>query len=152
MPAPCLFCRIVDRSQPAAIVYEDETSVAFLDHKPLFLGHVLLIPKAHVETLRDLPAAQVGPLFENARLLAEAVETALRADGSFVAINNRVSQSVPHLHIHVVPRRKKDGLRGFFWPRTRYADDSERDSIRALLSAAIEGLQKPPGASSFVHD
>jgi len=152
MPAPCLFCRIVDRSQTAAIVYEDETSVAFLDHKPLFLGHILLILRAHVETLPDLPAAQVGPLFENARLLAEAVEAALNADGSFVAINNRVSQSVPHMHIHIVPRRKKDGLRGFFWPRTRYADDSERDSIRALLSAAIEGLQKPPGASSFVHD
>jgi histidine triad (HIT) family protein len=120
-------------------VLEDEEAVAFLDHRPLFPGHCLLVPRAHHETLGDLPAAQVGALFTRARLLALAVEKGMAAEGTLVALNNRVSQSVPHLHVHVVPRRRGDGLRGFFWPRTRYASDSElhaaRDALRAALSA-----------------
>ena len=110
--------------------------MAFLDHRPLFPGHVLLIPKQHFETLGDLPAASVAPLFEHARRLSIAVEQALGAEGSFVAVNNRVSQSVPHLHIHVVPRRRKDGLRGF-WPRTKYHDPSEVESTRVSLRDAL---------------
>src|SRR5262245_42253632 len=118
--ASCAFCRIVSRSSPAAVVLEDELTLAILDHRPLFPGHCLLFPRAHVETLGDLPPDLVGAVFQAAQRLARAVERALAAQGTFVAINNRVSQSVPHLHVHVVPRRAKDGLRGFFWPRQRY--------------------------------
>ena len=117
------------------MVFEDEVSIAFLDHRPLFPGHTLLAPKEHYETLTDMPGELVGPLFTNARRLARAVEQGMAAEGTFVAINNRVSQSVPHLHIHIVPRRKGDGLRGFFWPRQKYKDDNEihrtQDAIRA---------------------
>ena len=102
------------------LVYEDDDSVAFLDHRPLFHGHTLLVPRIHVETLGDLPAELVEPFFKAAQLLTRAIESALGAEGTFVAMNNRVSQSVPHLHVHVVPRRRKDGLKGFFWPRTKY--------------------------------
>ncbi len=116
--AECLFCRIASGELPATIVYEDDNSVAFLDHRPLFPGHTLLVPREHVETLGELPAKLVGPYFEAAQLLARAVESAMEAEGTFVAMNNRVSQSVPHLHVHIVPRRRKDGLKGFFWPRT----------------------------------
>jgi len=122
-------------------VFEDAVSVAFLDHRPVFPGHCLLIPRTHYETLIDLPPELVEPLFANARKLAEGVERGLSADGSFVAVNNRVSQSVPHLHIHIVPRRKKDGLRGFFWPRQHYADDSERRRVRDALRAALSKTQ-----------
>src|SRR5213075_2796224 len=104
---------------------------------PLFPGHCLLIPRTHYETLSDLPPAQIEPLFSAAQRLARAVETGMRADGSFVAINNRVSQSVPHLHIHVVPRRRKDGLRGFFWPRTRYASDGEMAAVAARITERL---------------
>src|SRR5215510_631293 len=105
MADECLFCRIVSGELPATIVYEDENAVAFLDHRPLFPGHSLLVPKQHVETLGDLPPAQVGPFFKAVQLLSRGVETAMQAEGTFVAMNNRVSQSVPHLHVHVVPRR-----------------------------------------------
>ncbi|MGH2784223.1 MAG: HIT family protein [Actinomycetota bacterium] len=125
MAARCTFCDIIAGSVPAHIVLDDEVAVAFLDHRPVFKGHVLLAPREHVETLGDLTDALIDPLFSRARALARAVERGLEAHGSFVAINNRVSQSVPHLHVHVVPRRRKDGLRGFFWPRTTYADDGE---------------------------
>lgn len=131
----CKFCEIA--GAPAYLVFEDQVSIAFLDHRPLFLGHTLLIPRQHVETLADLPPALVGPLFANAQLLARAVEQAMEAEGSFVAINNRVSQSVPHLHVHIVPRRSKDGLRGFFWPRIAHPapDDLRRaqEAIRTTL-------------------
>ena len=123
MSDTCIFCRIAAREIPAEIVYEDEHSLAFLDIDPLFPGHTLLIPKQHSETLTGLPPEQVAPLFLNAQRLTAAVEAAVEAHGSFLAINNRVSQSVPHLHVHVVPRRKKDGLRGFFWPRRKYESD-----------------------------
>jgi histidine triad (HIT) family protein len=133
----CLFCRIVSRELAAALVFEDPSALAFLDHRPLFPGHCLLIPKPHYETLADLPADWIAPLFANARLLAMAVERAMASEGSFLAINNRVSQSVPHLHIHIVPRNKKDGLRGFFWPRRKYESESEMERVREAVRAAI---------------
>ena len=140
-PEPdCTFCRIVRAELPGFVVFEDETTLAFLDRRPLFHGHSLLIPRTHYETLADLPAALVGPLFSNAQLLARAVERGLDAEGSFVAMNNTVSQSVPHLHVHVVPRRRGDGLRGFFWPRTRYAGDAEMAAVRDAIRAAIEAF------------
>jgi histidine triad (HIT) family protein len=142
MEGECLFCRIVDGSQAASLVMENEQVIAFLDHRPLFPGHCLLIPKVHMETLSDLPADAVGGFFQAAQLLARAVEEGLGADGSFVAINNRVSQSVPHLHVHVVPRRKKDGLRGFFWPRGKYADDGDMEKVRAAIQGAVERLRR----------
>jgi histidine triad (HIT) family protein len=120
--ADCLFCGIAAHKIEAKIVFEDAISVAFLDNRPLFAGHCLLIPKAHYATLTDLPADLVGPLFLNAQHLTKAVETAMNAEGSFVAMNNVVSQSVPHFHIHIVPRTKGDGLRGFFWPRQKLED------------------------------
>ena len=134
----CLFCRIVSGEIPAVIVYEDKDTVAFLDHRPLFPGHLLLVPREHFETLSDLPVTQVGPLFTNAQMLSRAVESAMEAEGSFVAMNNRVSQSVPHLHVHIVPRRRKDGLKGFFWPRTKYKSDEEMEIIREKISAKIK--------------
>ena len=132
----CLFCEIAAGRVPAAVVFEDQHSIAFLDHRPLFHGHVLLIPRQHVETLPDVPAASIAPLFTNAQRLTHAVESAMSAQGTFVAINNRVSQSVPHLHIHIVPRRKGDGLRGFFWPRTKYSD-SELEATAAAIRGAL---------------
>jgi histidine triad (HIT) family protein len=129
MSKVCVFCEIV---------FEDEYSMAFLDQRPLFPGHCLLVPREHHETLQDLPAGLVPPLFLNAQLLARAVERGMQAEGVYVAMNNRVSQSVPHLHVHIVPRRRKDGLRGFFWPRNKYAGEQEaaaaRDAIRAALA------------------
>ncbi|CAN5180014.1 HIT family protein [soil metagenome] len=132
-----MFCAIVAGSVSAHVVLDDEVAFAFLDARPLFAGHSLLVPRGHHETLTDLPPDEVGPLFARARLLAAAMESGLGATGSFVAVNNRVSQSVPHLHIHVVPRRHKDGLRGFFWPRTRYASDDEAAAVAARLREAL---------------
>ena len=134
----CLFCRIVSGEVPAVVVYEDANTFAFLDHRPLFPGHTLLVPREHYETLGDLPAAQVGPLFKDAQLLSRAVESAMEAEGSFVAMNNRVSQSVPHLHVHIVPRRRKDGLKGFFWPRTKYKSAEELEITRQKISSKIK--------------
>jgi histidine triad (HIT) family protein len=137
----CTFCRIVAGDIAAATVLDDEHTLAFLDHRPLFPGHCLLIPKAHYETLTDLPVELTGPLFQNARLIAGAMEQALASDGSLVAVNNRVSQSVPHLHIHVVPRRKKDGLRGFFWPRQKYPSPDEMMRVRDSLREGIRRIR-----------
>ncbi len=137
----CAFCKIIRAEERAYIVFEDDISLAFLDRRPLFPGHCLLIPKEHYETLIDLPAILVAPFFLNAQLLAGAVEKGLKADGVFVAINNRVSQSVPHLHIHIVPRHKKDGLKGFFWPRQRYKDEEAILSIQRTLRATIAQLR-----------
>src|SRR5712692_9436938 len=134
---PCAFCRIAAGELAAALVFEDEISLAFLDHRPLFAGHCLLVPKSHFETLRDIPEALLGRLFTTAQMLSAAVEDGLAAEGSFVAVNNRVSQSVPHMHIHVVPRRKGDGLKGFFWPRRKYCDDAEMEVARLALRDAI---------------
>jgi histidine triad (HIT) family protein len=134
----CLFCRIVSGELSAVIVFEDKDSLAFLDHRPLFPGHTLLVPREHYETLTDLPAEHVGPLFQNAQTLARAVESAMEAEGTFVAMNNRVSQSVPHLHIHIVPRRRKDGLKGFFWPRTKYKTPEEMELVQQKIGAALK--------------
>ena len=133
----CLFCAIVAGDEPAHVVAETRDTLAFLDIRPLFPGHTLLVTKEHHETLLDLPAALVAPYFTEAQRLAGAMETALGAAGSFVAINNRVSQSVAHLHAHVVPRNRKDGLRGFFWPRTKYASPEEAEAVAATLRAAL---------------
>ncbi len=135
--ASCVFCAIARGEAPAAVVHADDAAVAFLDVRPLFEGHVLLVPRVHVVTLPDLPAELVAPVFGTAQRLCRAVETALDAPGTFVAMNNRVSQSVPHLHVHVVPRRPKDGLRGFFWPRTRYADESAMRATAERIAAAM---------------
>ncbi len=134
----CLFCRIVGGEEPATIVASDDEIVAFLDIRPLFPGHVLIVSRAHVETLADLPTDRVGPLFERVASMERVVETTMRAAGSFVALNNRVSQSVPHLHVHVVPRTKGDGLKGFFWPRTRYESPQHQADVGAALAAAWE--------------
>jgi len=135
--AGCVFCRIVAGEVEARVVLETDAVLGFLDHRPLFPGHVLIAPKAHVETLADLPDDLLAPLFAETRRTAAAMETALGAAGSFVAMNNRVSQSVPHLHVHVVPRNRKDGLRGFFWPRAPYDDDTHADRVAAALRTAL---------------
>ena len=137
MAADCKFCAIASHALPASIVFEDSASLAFLDHRPLFPGHVLLIPKQHYETLSDLPAAEIAPFFANVQRLAAAVERAMEAEGTFVAINNRVSQSVPHLHVHIVPRKKKDGLRGFFWPRQKYQNDAHLALTQSAIGQAL---------------
>jgi histidine triad (HIT) family protein len=137
----CSFCRIVDGEVSSYTVFEDDLTLTFLDHRPLFPGHCLLIPKTHYGTLLDLPSALFTPLMANTQLLARAVERGLEAHGSFVAINNRISQSVPHLHIHVVPRRRKDGLKGFFWPRRPYKDSASIIAIQQALRATIAQVQ-----------
>ena len=136
----CPFCKIVRSETQSYNVFEDDITLAFLDKRPLFPGHCLLIPKSHFETLIDLPASLVAPLFQNAQLLAHAMEKGLQAEGTFVAINNRISQSVPHLHIHIVPRHTKDGLRGFFWPRQRYQDEATILSIQSTLRSTVAQL------------
>jgi len=138
----CIFCKVVSGEIPADIVFTDEVSIAFLDHRPLFPGHCLLIPRDHFETLSDLPSELVGPFFKNVQLLTRAVEIALEAEGSFVAMNNRVSQSVPHLHVHIVPRRKKDGLKGFFWPRNKYQGVAHIAEVQQSIQAAIADISK----------
>ena len=138
MADECLFCRIVSGELPATVVYEDDNVVAFLDHRPLFPGHTLLVPRQHVETLGELPTKLIAPYFEAAQLLSLAVESAMDAEGTFVAMNNRVSQSVPHLHVHIVPRRRKDGLKGFFWPRTKYKSDEELQEVKRKISTALK--------------
>jgi histidine triad (HIT) family protein len=133
----CKFCAVARGELEATVVYEDESAVAFLDHRPLFPGHCLLVPRDHIETLDDLPRERVGPFFQTVQRLARAVERAMKAEGTFVALNNRVSQSVPHLHVHVVPRKKRDGLRGFFWPRTKYPDGATERKVAAAIRAAM---------------
>ena len=136
----CLFCEIIAGTRAAHIVLSDDTAVAFLDIRPVFKGHVLVAPRQHYVTLADLPPADVGPLFERVRLLSAALPAALGAQGTFVALNNVVSQSVPHLHVHVVPRTKGDGLRGFFWPRQRYASEEEAAQYARRIRDALSGL------------
>ena len=142
MPNPdaregCTFCRIIDGHLEAGIVLEEPHVVAFLDHRPLFPGHVLVSPRDHIETLPELPGELLGPLFETVQRVARAVPPALEAQGTFVAINNVVSQSVPHLHVHVVPRTKGDGLRGFFWPRHPYDDDAHQRAVAERIRQAL---------------
>jgi histidine triad (HIT) family protein len=133
----CKFCQIIAGEIPAHFVLDTDEVVAFLDHRPLFPGHTLVLPRDHVVTLADLPEDRVGPFFRQVQRVEAAVRTAMEAQGSFVAENNVVSQSVPHLHVHVVPRRRKDGLRGFFWPRTKYASDAEMAAVAARITEEL---------------
>jgi histidine triad (HIT) family protein len=132
---PCQFCRIIAGEVTANIVFEDAISIAFLDYRPLFPGHCLLITKQHYQTLLDLPQDLIGPLFSNVQFLAATVQRVMEADGSFVAINNVVSQSVPHFHVHIVPRKRGDGLRGFFWPRQKLSAEELAAVQKALVDA-----------------
>ena len=133
----CIFCKISAGELPALTVFKNSDAIAFLDMHPLFPGHVLLCPRQHYETLVDLPQSLAGPMMETTQLLAKAVEAAVDAEGTFIAVNNHVSQTVPHLHIHVVPRRRRDGLRGFFWPRQNYVDDGAREAVRDAIEREI---------------
>ncbi|MDI1477503.1 HIT family protein [Polyangium sp. y55x31] len=137
MAQACTFCRIAIGELPAHVVLDEPEVLAFLDRSPLFPGHCLVVPRVHVPTLLDLPENSIAPLFGAAQRIARAIEPALSAEGSFVAMNNKISQSVPHLHVHVVPRRKKDGLRGFFWPRAKYASEDEMERVAEALRAAL---------------
>lgn len=136
----CVFCRIVSQEIAAARVYEDRDLIAFLDIRPLFPGHVLLCPRMHCPTFLDLPHELVAPMFTKAQVLTKAVEIALEAEGTFLAINNRISQTVPHLHLHIVPRRRKDGLKGFFWPRSKYQDADAIEAVRASIERQARKL------------
>jgi histidine triad (HIT) family protein len=133
----CVFCDIAAGRVPAHIVLADEETVAFLDARPVFKGHLLVAPREHVVTLPDLPASRLGPFFRQVQRISAAMPAALGCQGTFVALNNVVSQSVPHLHVHVVPRTRGDGLRGFFWPRQRYASDDEAADYAARLRDAL---------------
>jgi histidine triad (HIT) family protein len=137
----CVFCEIAAGSVQASVVFQDEGTLALLDHRPLFPGHCLLIPRQHVDSLVDVPPSILSQLASNARLLALAMEKGLGAQGAFVALNNRVSQSVAHLHIHVVPRSKGDGLKGFFWPRQKYRSPEEMEETRDKLARAMDELK-----------
>lgn len=137
MAPGCTFCSIRDGEVAARAVLDEEDAFAFLDVRPVFLGHVLVVPRPHVETLLDLPAPGVGPLFTAVQRVTAAVTEAMGAEGTFVAVNNTVSQSVPHLHVHVVPRRRGDGLRGFFWPRRRYQDETEMEAVAEAIRSRV---------------
>ena len=137
----CAFCRIVTGEHEAVIVLDEPLAVAFLDNRPLFPGHCLLVPREHHETLADLPDELLEPFFATLQRLSRAVPEAMGKPGSFVAMNNVVSQSVPHLHVHVVPRKPKDGLRGFFWPRQKYESEEQMRDARDAIRAALAKLQ-----------
>ena len=137
----CVFCDIVAGEAKAAVVFRDETSLVFLDQRPLFPGHCLLVPLQHYETLTDLPTELIEPVFADVQLVAHAVEEAMQAEGTLVVLNNRVSQSVPHLHVHIVPRHRKDGLRGFFWPRHPYPDDAAREAVQQAIEQAVARIR-----------
>ena len=141
----CLFCQIAAGAVPAQVVLADEVAVAFLDARPVFKGHVLVAPREHCETLADLPPGLIGPYFSRVQRISAVMPAALDARGTFVAMNNIVSQSVPHLHVHVVPRTKGDGLRGFFWPRVKYADADEAAAYATRLIVALAAQPPDPG-------
>ena len=145
MAADCRFCQIVAGEIPAHVVLDGGEVMAFLDARPLFPGHVLVIPRDHHQTLTDLPPGLLEPLFAGVQLMARAVRAAMEAHGTFVAMNNTVSQSVPHFHVHVVPRRFKDGLRGFFWPRQKYDSQEHGAEVTARIRAAVDAAQRSPG-------
>ena len=152
MATGCVFCSIIAGGADAHCVLDTPDVVAFLDHRPLFPGHTLVMPREHIETLRDLPDALRDELFARTQSVAAAVQDAMSAQGSFVAMNNVVSQSVPHLHVHAVPRNRKDGLRGFFWPRNPYRDDAHAAEVQERLRAAVKknpngGTTTPNGGS-----
>ena len=138
----CTFCDIVNGDADAHLVYEDHLIISFLDRRPLFPGHCLLIPKVHYETISELPVELIQPIFENVRFMSDVVKLTFASEGTFIAVNNKVSQSVPHMHVHIVPRNRKDGLKGFFWPRNLYKDPQQmldtanmiRETIRSSRS------------------
>lgn len=142
----CVFCSIIDGRANAAEVFRDDAVVVFLDHNPLFHGHCLVVPIDHHERLADLPPSQIDGLFRRAQTLSDVMQEPFGAQGSFVAMNNIVSQSVPHLHVHVVPRSKGDGLKGFFWPRTRYESNEQMHSIATELGEAFRDAWETQGA------
>lgn len=129
----CEFCKIQEKETEKYVIFEDDHVLAFLDVRPLFLGHTLLIPKQHYATFYDLPDSLITEFFLQAKKIGKAIEKALNADGSFIAMNNIVSQSVPHFHLHIVPRKKGDGLKGFFWPRTRYQHTEEMLRVQSQI-------------------
>ena len=145
MPATCVFCAIVRGEQQAVTVLETERLIAFLDHRPLFYGHTLLVPKLHVRLLSDLPADQVPEFFTTAQRLERAVEDGLDADGSMILVNNVVSQSVPHLHLHVIPRNKRDGLRFWLGPRHPYDDAHPAEAYAEKIRAALRRSELAQG-------
>jgi histidine triad (HIT) family protein len=140
----CAFCKLV-RDDDGLRVFEDQHTITFLDHRPLFPGHCLLIPRSHFETIQDLSDSLLTPLFANVRMLSAAIELGVGAQGTFIAANNRVSQSVPHFHVHIVPRTKGDGLKGFFWPRRKYNSADEIHEVLRALRAAIAQVRSVPG-------
>lgn len=133
----CVFCKVIGGGLKAEVILDEPHALAILDHRPVFPGHVLVMPRVHHETIVDVPVGEIGALFATVQRLAAAVERGLGADGTFVAVNNKVSQSVPHLHVHVVPRRKKDGLKGFFWPRSPYRDEGEMAEVAGRIRGAL---------------
>jgi histidine triad (HIT) family protein len=142
MQASCIFCKIIAGEVKCNKIYEDENTFVFLDNGPIFPGHCLICPKEHVDTMLDLPRPLIEPLMLTTQLIGKAMERGLEAEGSFMAVNNKISQSVPHLHVHVIPRRRKDGMKGFFWPRRPYKDESETEAIATALRTAIASLAK----------
>jgi histidine triad (HIT) family protein len=139
MTMNCVFCNIVSGATPAARVLDTPHSVGFLDTSPVFPGHVLVVPRNHVVTLADLPAGEVGAFFTDVQRVSAALPVALGCDGTWVSMNNIVSQSVPHLHVHVVPRVRKDGLRGFYWPRQKYPDPGAIEEMAVRITTALDG-------------
>ena len=144
-PTDCIFDQIATGARPAHVVLDEPDLMAFLDVRPVFEGHALVIPRRHAATITELPAALLGPLFEAGRRVAGAQRAALGADGTFFALNDVVSQSVPHVHLHVVPRRRGDGLRGFFWPRSRYPDEDAAEAVAEQLRGALRTADRPEG-------
>lgn len=135
--AKCIFCNIIKKEAPATIIDEDKDTITILDIRPLFPGHCLVIPKQHIVTLPDVNHDLIKPLFEKTQQLSDLIPQALGAEGTFVAMNNIVSQSVPHLHVHVVPRKKGDGLKGFFWPRKGYKDNDHKEAVANAIRALL---------------
>lgn len=142
MKETCLFCRIIAKDEKSFIVFEDENFISFLDKRPLFPGHSLLLPKLHVNTIYDLPKNLSASIVQHTKLVGKAIENAMQSEGSFIALNNIVSQSVPHLHIHLVPRNKGDGLKGFFWPRNKYESEEHMSAIQKQIQDEIKQLEK----------
>jgi len=147
----CIFCDIAVGNAPAHIVHQDDVILAFLDKRPVFAGHCLVVPRKHFATLTDIPSYIMEPLFANAKLLSQAIEASMGAGGTFIAINNKVSQSVPHFHIHVIPRKKGDGLKGFFWPRIRYRNEEYMEQVRDRIAQAVSEMRENDRYTSLVE-
>jgi histidine triad (HIT) family protein len=138
----CIFCKIINKELESSMLFEDSETIAFLDTKPLFPGHILLIPKKHYPVFTEIPDEIVAKLFKNSKMLAKALQLSMGSEGTFIAVNDRVSQSVPHVHVHVVPRKSKDGLKGFFWPRQKYNSKEEIELVKSKIIKSIENLKE----------